>query len=68
MCFGGGSKAPPVPEPVAPRPPPVQSTTQVAPAPPGTAQDLLYDEVKKKGKKLLTIPLVTGTDTGLQIN
>ena len=72
MCFGG-SKSPPAPEPVAPAPPPVQSTTQVSPAPPGTADEMpTYDTdgnvvAKKKGKSLLTIPLVTGSGSGLQI-
>ena len=28
MCFGGGSKAPPKPEPVAPNPPQVTNTTE----------------------------------------
>lgn len=73
MCFGGRSSPPPPPEPVAPAPPPVRSTSQVAPAPAGTSDEApSYDAegnvvAKKKGKSMLTIPLVTGTGSGLQI-
>ena len=71
MCLGGGSKAPPKPEPVPPAPPPVQGTQQVAPTSAGssTNEGTDYGEMdkKKKGKSALTIPLVSNTGTGLQI-
>ena len=74
MCFGGGSKAPPKPEPVAPAPPPVKGTQQVAPTSAGSSTNEGTDygegstvKAKKKGKSQLTIPLVSNTGTGLQI-
>tara|TARA_B100000029_G_C17071620_1_gene777074 strand:- start:366 stop:569 length:204 start_codon:yes stop_codon:yes gene_type:complete len=67
MCLGGGApKAPPAPEPVPPAPPAVQNTVneQAAPAP---AQEETQIAAKKKGKKGLTIPLVSGEGSGLQV-
>ena len=74
MCFGGRQSAPPAPEPVAPAPPPVRGTEQVAPAPAGasTTEGTSYSEgsdinAKKKGKTQLKIPLIEQTGTGLQV-
>ncbi len=67
MCFGGGSKAPPAPEPVAPTPPKVNTTEQTAPA--STDEDNTATNIakKKKGTSNLTIPLTSTSGSGVQV-
>lgn len=68
MCFGGGgSPAPPVPP---PRPaPPAVGNTQSSPSPAeGTGSNRESNvEAIRKGRKILRIPLISGSGTGVQI-
>ncbi len=67
MCFGGGSKAPPKPEPVAPNPPQVTNTTeQTEPQPSEEDNTVSNIQSNTQGTSLLTIPLTTTSGSGVQ--
>ena len=67
MCLGGRASAPPPPPPPSPRPPRVLNT-QTSPVPAeNTGKDKnssMNVEQIRKGRKILRIPLLTGSETG----
>ena len=67
MCFGGRSSPAPIPEPVAPTPPKINTTEQTAPA--STDEDNTSTNIvkKKKGTTDLTIPLTDTSGSGVQV-
>ena len=69
MCLGRRAAPPPPPPPPSPPPPrPTNTQTSPEPAESATSKNARGNvEAKRKGRKVLRIPLLEGEGTGVQI-
>lgn len=72
MCLGGGGSSNPAPpKPPAPSVPPRQMNTQAAPTPAESSGRSRSDgdsvETSRRGRKVLRIPLLKGSGSGVQL-